>query len=130
MTETKTKQENKKIASKAFDDLSDNEKEHLVAVVKRYFKEQLELQGKIKAEIERQQERLRIINLNIQNVKDGDFSKIQERIDASEAAQEIQNSINVSSPFIEGINLVMDMSPIPTNLLSGVYKTHHKTFYF
>ena len=87
-----------------------------------YKQEQLEQQEKWKNVKEDAEERLRIIKLNLENLDNGNFKSIEERMDKSKKARSLSLVWN-SFPMFEPITW-------NNNWTTGTYTVNGKTFYF
>lgn len=108
--------------------------EKKVTQVKGYILETLERIEETKKKKERIEEELRVLKLDLEDLRNGNFEKIEERIQKSPIAKQI--SVHIPSVF----NSVMtnagwtgtNQSWITdwNNLTGGTYTTSNKTFYF
>lgn len=88
--------------------------------LKQYTQEQLDSEERLKADKEKIEEKLRIIKLNLDNLKNGKFEAIEERMKKSEVARQLSN---VNFSFIPSL--------WNDSFLNGTYITWNgKTFYF
>lgn len=83
--------QNEKIIKQINEELENQKLEKLKQEVKAYKLEQLNLQEKLKEEKEKIEEKLRIVKLNLENLDNGKFDAIEERIKKSETAKQLSN---------------------------------------
>ena len=97
--------------------------EKRVNEVKGFILETLEKIERKKKEKARIEEELRVLKLDIEDMKNGKFDKIEERIEKSKVARGI-SVINFPSPFYWDGN-----QNVWNGLISGTYTVNDRSFY-
>ena len=117
----------KEIFKEAFNQIENAKKQEKIEIVKQMITENLQRIERRKEEKERIEEELRILKLDLEDLKNGKFDKIQERIDKSVVARRISAYNQLMWPF----NGMVDWPMITTGTYS--IKTSDgrtKLFYF
>lgn len=116
-------QEYKKAYQEVNKEIDGNKLEQFKKEVKAYKLEQLELQEKFKKEKENIEDKLRIVKLNLDNLDNGKFDAIEERMEKSELARQLSTFLPVlENSFITNWN---------STWTGGTYRLiNGKTYYF
>lgn len=109
----------KKAYSEVDKELSSEKIELFKKEVKDYKLEQLEAQEQLKKKKEEIEDKLRIIKLNLENLDNGKFEAIEERMKKSQIARELTKHTFTTIPGVWHDDWV-----------NGTYTTTNKIFYF
>lgn len=114
-------QEYKKAYQEVNKEIDNAKIEQFKKEVRAYKQEQLEQQERLKNEKEKIEEKLRIVKLNLENLDNGKFEAIEERMRKSDLAKQLSTFTWINVPSIWD-----------TNWTGGTYRTstNNRTFYF
>ena len=122
----------KQINKEAFQQAEDQLKKEKIDLIKGYITSNLKAQERNRKEDARIQEEYRVLKKDLEDLKAGNFDKIEERIAKSPAAQRLASKVfnGAYKPFStlpDSWNLVKVEWPRVT---SGTYQTGAKIYYF
>jgi Zn-dependent M16 (insulinase) family peptidase len=111
----------KDLNKQAFAEVEKQLQDQKIAKVKEYILQTLNSIDIKKNEKARIEESLRILNLDLEDLRNGKFDKIEERNKSSQLAQSISSYLPIDMPF-KVINW--------PELTNGTYQTQFKIWYF
>lgn len=116
----------KKIFEETEKEYSEAESSKIKEEAKAYILETLKRYDKKKSEKDKIEEELRILKLDIDDFRNGNFAKIKERQEKSKVANNVSVSIR---PWWELNTQRFNIPPAFTDLTSGTYNTGWKIWY-
>lgn len=126
----------KDINKKAFEQAEEELFKHKVDIVKGYMLETLEKIEQKKKDKETIEEELRVLKLDLEDLRSGDFKKIEERKLKSPTSRRVSVNLvpaliaNGSYSFTASTGDMINYTTMWNNATGGTYKTTSKIYYF